>query len=421
MRSRKVTRRCWGDGPRKIRSEQYSGLMSDPSTPGRASLAEPDSHLVVDAIYSGGPTGSMADDPVGKLIPVGNQGGFRCFGSPTQGTVRLAALHTSGRDPDWPDELNVRTGRFVYYGDNKKAGSQLHETSRRGNLLLRQVYEAAHQGREGRAKVPPFLLFEKALGPGRNVRFRGLLAPGCEGVMPDEELVAIWRSSKDGRFQNYRAVFTVLAVPVITREWILELLQGETVGVHAPRPWKDWVSARRYAALIAPATTIIRTPAEQTPDPAGQAIVETIGDFFRGRYYDFESFAVELWRMQAPATGEVELTRPSRDGGRDAVGRYLLGPSADPVAVEFALEAKCYGPKNSVGTREVSRLISRLRDRQFGVFVTTSYFNRQAYQEIREDRHPVVLICGKDIADLLRSRGYGTAEAVLAWLKASFD
>lgn len=65
----------------------------------------------------------------------------------------------------------------------------------------------------------------------------------------------------------------------------------------------------------------------------------------------------------------------------------------------------------------MSRLISRLRNRQFGVFVTTSFFNRQTYQEVREDRHPVVLICGKDIVELLRSRGYTTPEAVRAWLQ----
>jgi hypothetical protein len=31
-------------------------------------------------------------------------------------------------------------------------------------------------------------------------------------------------------------------------------------------------------------------------------------------------------------------------GGWDAIGDYLIGPPSDPVAVEFALEAKCYGP-----------------------------------------------------------------------------
>ena len=86
----------------------------------------------------------------------------------------------------------------------------------------------------------------------------------------------------------------------------------------------------------------------------------------------FEACAVDIWRRCAPATGAVDLTRPYRDGGRDAVGSYLLGPLHDRLAVQFALEAKCYALGNSVGVREMSRLISRLRFRQFGVFVTTS-------------------------------------------------
>jgi hypothetical protein len=36
----------------------------------------------------------------------------------------------------------------------------------------------------------------------------------------------------------------------------------------------------------------------------------------------------------------------------------------------------------------MSRLISRLRFRQFGVFITTSYFHHQAYEEVRLDQHP---------------------------------
>jgi Restriction endonuclease len=88
-----------------------------------------------------------------------------------------------------------------------------------------------------------------------------------------------------------------------------------------------------------------------------------------------------------------------------AVGQSLLGPASDPVAVEFALEAKCYGPGHGVGVRETSRLISRLRHRQFGVLVTTSHLDRQAYQEIREDGHPVVVLAGRDITDILKKSG----------------
>lgn len=77
--------------------------------------------------------------------------------------------------------------------------------------------------------------------------------------------------------------------------------------------------------------------------------------------------------------------------GRDAIGKYRIRPSSDPVTVTFALGAKLYDPAGSgVGVTDLSRLISRLRHRQFGVLVTTSYVARQAYQEIRADQHAVV-------------------------------
>jgi len=79
------------------------------------------------------------------------------------------------------------------------------------------------------------------------------------------------------------------------------------------------------------------------------------------------------------------VTRPSVDGGRDAIGTYRVGPLADRIALDFSLEAKCYAPENGVGVKELSRLISRLRHRQFGILVTTSFLGHQAYQELRSD------------------------------------
>ena len=118
--------------------------------------------------------------------------------------------------------------------------------------------------------------------------------------------------------------------------------------------------------------------------------------------------------------GEVNLTRPWRDGGRDAIGTFLLGSGTDKLSVEFALEAKCYGLNNSVGVREMSRLISRLRHRQFGVFITTSYFNSQAYQEVRDDRHPVVLIPAREVVDTLSRHGLSKPQEVTTWLKTRY-
>ncbi len=154
-----------------------------------------DADLAVECVYRGGRKGTAADDPIDPLVRVGNQGGFRYVGSPRKGTVRLAVLYTSGVEPDWPDVLDEQTGLFTYYGDNRRPGHELHGTPRAGNVLLRDVFHRCHAGVDERATVPPFLLFAKAGTGGRDVRFRGLLAPGGPSLTSDEDLQAIWRST----------------------------------------------------------------------------------------------------------------------------------------------------------------------------------------------------------------------------------
>jgi hypothetical protein len=114
---------------------------------------------------------------------------------------------------------------------------------------------------------------------------------------------------------------------------------------------------------------------------------------------------------------EFEMTKRYRDGGRDAIGHLLLGPKSDAIKVNFALEAKLYGKTTRVGVKETSRLISRLKHREFGVLVTTSVLDRQAYEEIRSDMHPIVVISGRDIAEILISQGINTPELTKKWLE----
>jgi hypothetical protein len=61
-----------------------------------------------------------------------------------------------------------------------------------------------------------------------------------------------------------------------------------------------------------------------------------------------------------------------------------------------------------------------LRHRQFGILVTTSWVNTQAYREIKEDQHPIVVIAAADIVALLRASGRSEPAAVAAWLTAEF-
>jgi len=144
-----------------------------------------------------------------------------------------SVLYTSGAEPDWPDALDPYTGTFTYFGDNRSPGRELHDTPKKGNRLLRRAFESVHAGREGRKQVPPFFLFDKP-GTGRDIRFRGLLAPGSDRLSGEEDLVAVWRTTEGHRFQNYRAQFTVLNVASIPRDWIRQLASGEILGRDNP-------------------------------------------------------------------------------------------------------------------------------------------------------------------------------------------
>ena len=116
----------------------------------------------------------------------------------------------------------------------------------------------------------------------------------------------------------------------------------------------------------------------------------------------------------------IATTRAVKDGGRDAIGLYRVGSSPYGLEIEFALEAKRYKPSSGVGVKATSRLISRIRHRQFGVLVTTSYVQDQAYKEIIEDQHPIIVISGKDIVDILMNSGISTLDLLKEWPDANF-
>jgi hypothetical protein len=384
--------------------------------------------LIVDAIYESSSDGQLAGEPISKLLPgSGNMGGFRVSGRGDR--KNWVVMFSTGEDKDWPDTLDINTGKFVYYGDNKTPGHELHDTRAGGNKVLRHAFDQIHDDANHRAEIPPFLIFKKfpTASGARSVQFKGLAVPGFPGLSATEDLVAVWKSSEGNRFQNYRAVFTVLDAAVIRRDWILDLAGGDFASANAPKAWVDWQTTGRYTPLVAEATKVIRTAEQQTPDTTLKAnILGRVWHHFKEAPTAFEAFAARIYQMTDSRVIVDEITRGTIDGGRDAIGRYLLGLGEDPVYAEFSLEAKCYRPQlngeapNTVGVREVSRLISRIRHRQFGVLVTTSLVARQAYEEVREDRHPIIFISGRDIAEILIKHGYNSVDRVDAMLADAF-
>ena len=73
--------------------------------------------LIVDAIYEG--KSQLASDPISRLLPgCGNMGGFRLAGKGQD--KQFVALFTTGQEKDWPDRIDLNTGQFTYYGDNRR-------------------------------------------------------------------------------------------------------------------------------------------------------------------------------------------------------------------------------------------------------------------------------------------------------------
>jgi hypothetical protein len=373
--------------------------------------------LVVDATYVGGRAGNAGDDPLRRLLGVSNSGGFRYRG--TVEKLELVVLTSSLSHADWPDNLDTETGVFTYYGDNRHPGRALHETPRNGNNVLKTLFANANPQTGNRRLVPPIFVFVTK-GEWRDVVFLGLAVPGTSDIRSSEDLVAIWKSSGGRRFQNYRARFTILDVGRVSRRWIEDVVSENPHTANAPKAWSAWIGGGQPIALRATRSIEYRSKVEQLPkSPADVSILKCVFEYFGDNPYAFEACAAVLCRMLLPSTLTLDVTRHSRDGGRDAIGTLRLGSGETSIVIDFAMEAKCYNPSKSVGVREMSRLISRLRYRQFGVLVTTSFVDSQAYQEITQDGHPVIVIAGGDIVNLLRSNGHGDLASTKAWLDAT--
>ena len=369
------------------------------------------SDLYVDCEYKGGPSSTMDSEPFHKLIPgCENAGGFRKkLREDGSGKYAYIILYTSMEELEWPDFLDEETGIFRYYGDNREPGREITDTKKKGNKILETTFALLNEG-VSLSDIPPFLIFKKT-GVGRNIRFLGLAAPGNPKISPDRDLVAFWRTYNGKRFQNYEAYFSILDTgeKPIPREWIKKPIYDHDNSLQmAPDAWKNFIKNGRNGIrpLCAPKIVKIPTKYEQLQsDEEGNRCLQMIRDHYKDNDYGFEACAKDVVLKMDSHFNDMTLTRPWRDGGRDAVGHYTIYSGLkvnNPLVMDCALEAKCYSKDNAVTVKSMSRLISRIRYRQFGILVTTSYVHSQAYKEVVEDGHPILIVTATDIANILR-------------------
>ncbi len=343
-----------------------------------------------------------------------NCGGFRTKASTSRGHHAFVILVTSFSEPEWPDNLDEETGLFLYYGDKRSPGD-LHETGAGGNRLLADIFEKLHFGK--RCQIPPFLIFQKIMNSdGTFMRFLGLAVPGAESYSSLEDLVAVWK--KVGvRFQNYRSVFTILRESVVPWEWLDDLVSGllPVNSIHCPEHWGKWVSSGKIEALKCDPTRVPRAKEEQIPQTSEER--DILEELRKLSPREFEFAAREILYKMDGAFKDLKVTRYAGDGGHDILGAYRIGKERYSTELKVFVEAKHW--KGGIGVSPVARLLSRMRHRDIGVFITTSWFNKTVQKELISDAHPIILISGKDISKILidsDTAGKGNETKFYDWL-----
>jgi restriction endonuclease Mrr len=113
----------------------------------------------------------------------------------------------------------------------------------------------------------------------------------------------------------------------------------------------------------------------------------------------FESVIVALFREMKTVEHTITQTRYTNDNGFDFFGTFTMPL---PVGYEIPVRGEVKRWKQGVGVGEVSRLVARLQRGEYGIFVTTSYYTRQAQEEVLEDAYPVKLLAGIDLIRFFR-------------------
>jgi hypothetical protein len=317
----------------------------------------------------------------------------------------------------WHDEFDIDHGRVRYFGDHKPETDGLPGATTGNRALMDAWYfHAASSGAE-RLLAPPLVLFrsktvrrgDQTLVKG-HVEFLGAsLIERIEYVVQRDPLTGI-------SFPNVVLDLAILdlreSADALDMRWIDdrrdEALDAETTLRYAPASWKRWVE-QGAAAIPAvrrrvPATRI-KSSFDQQPAPgsADDEVLHRVCRYFDGREHLFKLLAARVAARVLGSGGaaytEGWMTRAGGDDDLDFVGRLDVGiPEANTQLVVLG-QAKFVEPGSVISAETVARVVARLQRGRIGVFVTTGAFAERAQAEIIGDRHPLVMIDGRMVAE----------------------
>jgi hypothetical protein len=337
----------------------------------------------------------------------------------------------------WQDIFAPDEGYVRYFGDAKTPGQPAQAAP--GNAVLVDQFQNHHSHPEQsqRARAVPLIFFQRQQYDGIQKgypRFQGF------GVITAARLVTQHNEASGGAFANYEFECAVLTMKseaeLFDWAWInarrdRELSDEETLA-DAPEAWKEWIKhgetalprLRRRVLRRTLTPTDAQMPSHGSPEAT---ILQEIYAHYDGKKIYFESLAAAVAeRLIAPsATGYTThgVTRGSGDFGIDFIAQLDIGQGFSRAPLVVLGQAKCVAPGSQTNARDLARTVARLRRGWLGVFVTTGVITERAQTEVFEDRYPLVMIPGLQVAlavrEMLHEQGH--AHRDLATLLTHFD
>lgn len=207
--------------------------------------------LVEGATYKGGSKGNYSDDPISKVLPVGNSGGFRAINNYL--STKFVVLFSTGNKEHWQDSLSTSDGIFTYFGDNDTPGRELLDTPHKGNAIFERAFKQAAGDVKSKSHCPIFLLFQKS-GSSRDVIFLGYALPAID--IPDNLRVEITKHP-NGEIRNYVAKLRLLPPLNLSRNQLEQWIQNPQDSKFVPPLISDWTDGFELLARTAPQTTFL--------------------------------------------------------------------------------------------------------------------------------------------------------------------
>lgn len=288
----------------------------------------------------------------------------------------------------WEDIIDYSSGTIFYWGDAKSDKDKSY-TDFRGNRNLQKVFDYVLENRL--TEIPPVLHFSKI--ESGIVKFNGL----C--VLKNLELT--WFQDKGNPVKNYRVELTILDCEKVDIEWLhsrVDCNNRKELHNNAPKVWLDYLKGN-IRKLDVWSTSILEKHEQLPPEGSSEALL--LNRLCQLHPTEFEAVVVELFRNLPLVNHKIVRTRPTADGGFDFYGQFSI-PYPAKYEIEFLGEAKKFARDSAVQPKHVSRLVARLSRGQYGIFVTTSYYTKQAQREVLEDGYPVRLFSGNDLVNILQ-------------------